>query len=268
MKKIILFVVTLLNSVSCLWIMSSCQKNESLTDREKTQILTVYENTYNDPYGTVDLYYGKYNGYIVFEMMSPLPAEKIIEIAGCIFLFPSENELWTFKNNSLVLLEKVYDRGDLTDKDIKNIHKRYLQEIKKSKENYEKWYEEYLQKAENYKKSDNKLELKSYWCGFDTRDIKEVWNNLKGETCKIDYRLGKYNYSFVFMQIGTAEESKTIKMEEYTFSYPKDFMIWVYKDRDIILKEEIISLEEAYKKGYITKDNLKKIYDIYVLCLN
>lgn len=244
--------------------LTGCKENEGLTDEELTQIKAVYTDRFRDP-GEVDVYYGKYNGYIVFEMFSVLPAERLLVLGNQYFLFSSSNELWTFKDNTLVELEKVYDRGDLNDKDIEKIHKRYLLEMKKSVNDYDKWYENYQEKVESYRNSNVLSEqLKSYWSGRDTKDIKEVWENQKGGSCKMDYKLGKYNYSFVFVEVGTKEESRTIKVADYDFTYSKDFTIWVYKDRDIIIKEEFITLEEAYTRGYLTKNDLQEIHALFV----
>ncbi|MDE6408065.1 MAG: hypothetical protein K2K48_03820 [Anaeroplasmataceae bacterium] len=267
MKKVALFIVTLIGMFGC--FLTGCKQNENLSDKEKTQILTAYQNTTGESYGTVDLYYGKHKGYIVFEMMSVLPAEKIVEIGNQVFVFSSQNDLWAFKDNSLILLEKLYDRGDLNDQDIENIHHRYLQEIKKSVNNYDTWYKSYQEKVESCRKGTIQSEqLKNYWSGYDTKVIKAVWEKQKGESCKIDYKLGKYDYSFVFVEVGTKEESKTIKVADYDFTYSKDFTIWVYKDRDIALKEEFITLEDAYTKGYLTKNHLQEIHNIFVAQMN
>ncbi|MDE7263278.1 MAG: hypothetical protein K2N64_01275 [Anaeroplasmataceae bacterium] len=262
MKKTFLIVVFVVSVLFGLNTLTGCKESETLSDKEKTQIIASFKNTYGKDYGTVDIYYGKHKGYIVFEMMSMLPAEKIVQIGEEIFVFTSRNDLWTFKDDKLVLLEKVYDRGDLTDKDIAKIHSRYLQEIKKAN-----LYENYLKKVEVYKNRTETHEtdhLKTYWSGSDTKVINQVWEKVKSGVCPIDYELGKYNYSFVFMQVGTQEGAKTITVAEQEYTYSKDFTIWVYKDRDIILKEEIITLEEAYQRGYLTKDNIKAIHDIFI----
>lgn len=262
MKKTFLILVLVVSVLFGLNTLTGCKESEDLTDKERTQIIASFKNTYGKDYGTIDLYYGKHKGYIVFEMMSMLPAEKIMQIGEEIFVFTSRNDLWTFKDEKLVLLEKVYDRGDLTDQDIAKIHSRYLQEIKRAN-----LYENYLEKVEAYK---NRTEthvtdhLKTYWSGSDTKVINRVWEKVKNGVCPIDYELGKYNYSFVFMEIGKQEEAKTITVADQEFTYSKDFTIWVYKDRDIILKEEFISLEEAYQRGYLTIEDIKEIHNIFI----
>lgn len=206
-------------------MLTGCKEEDGpLTEKKTAEIKAEIEAKFED--FPVEMIYGKYKGYVVFTFVSQLPAEYTFELGGEIFYFSSMNQLWTLKNDKIVLLEKVYDRGDLMDSDISKIHSVYLGKIIE-----DGWYERYQKKVEEYKNSEKNEDnsLKSSWNPQDTKDIIEIWEKEKGVECTIDCELGKYNYSHVFLQVGTKYEKTTRKVAGVEFRYTHSFTIKIEK---------------------------------------
>ena len=74
-------------------------------------------------------FYGKYNGCIVLSRKSAMNIYLEQNVNGYIFKLPNCNELWVCRNSEYYSLKTAYEKGWLSDNDIKELYRIHNENI-------------------------------------------------------------------------------------------------------------------------------------------
>ncbi|MBQ8293652.1 MAG: hypothetical protein IJX78_07635 [Bacilli bacterium] len=156
-------------------------------------------------------------------------------------------------------LEEAYEKGVINKNILIEIQKRLNEENVVGKYIYDNYSSKKVSK--DYSRN---VYLKIGEFLQDAIDSEKIYinqsviiDNIYGPN--VDF-YGKYNDYYVGMVydfIEHKDEKKVIKVEEY------EFTIFSYRKIYVFNNEKKYELETAYRKGIISKDDLKEIYEIY-----
>lgn len=106
-----------------------CENKESagLSAEVKAEMEAAWlkQNGRELPWNGEDGYYGTYNGAVVYIDGGQLTVITKIEVAGEEFSWPSSFTIYAYKDGWFYDLETAYEKGILTEKNIKSIAERH-----------------------------------------------------------------------------------------------------------------------------------------------
>lgn len=91
--------------------------------------------------GEIKLYYGTYNGYVMYRNSTGPDMMTVKEIAGYKFVFPSMYTIYAYKDGEFYDLEELLEQGLIDEEAIRIAHEHYTQ-IEEIKRVYRKQLEE------------------------------------------------------------------------------------------------------------------------------
>ncbi len=182
--------------------------------------------------------------------------ETKTKIAGYTFVYPTSKTIDICYYNEFTTLEKAYEKGWLTDYDIRDIYYYYTNaNTRKSVDN------SYVPPAFVPLTDEKSLKIKQDFLLFHKDEAERYDSSIEDIT--ISEYFGTYNGCSVmfidtpwwcYMDICWSEE-----IAGYTFGYGSSRTLDVYRNG------EFVSLKEAYEKGWLSKKDIKDIRYYYAI---
>ena len=256
MKKVYILILALLLALTTM----ACDKDQPVTQEMTPQRMAEIEQAWQDHYGTwfgvwweegvyqsLDgvRYYGTCNGYDILYRPGYVQRVTYLRIGGVSFAHPAHFTLFAYQNGQFYSLQKLFDEGIVTKSQLEEMSRLHLV------------YESLLGTT-----------------AFDPQavlDEKIKWTFLQQYASQGDWaakdlsvvHYGKFKddkswdtYAYVCVINGALEykpEKKSELIGGVVLVYPSTQRLLVY------YKDELISLQEAYDRGVLTREDLVAI---------
>lgn len=178
------------------------------------------------------------------------------KIAGYTFVYPTSKTIDIYYFNEFTTLEKAYEKGWLTDYDIRDIYYYYTNaNSRKSVDN------SYVPPAFVPLADEKALKIKQDFLLLYKDEAERYGSGVEDITIR-EY-FGTYNgCSVMFIDTpwwGYMDSFWSEEIAGYTFGYGSSQTLDVYRDG------EFVSLKEAYEKGWLSKNDIKDIRYYYAI---
>lgn len=198
-------------------------------------------------------YYGTYGDCVAMMIDSRYFAKDLgdletqIQVGDYLFTYPTLKQIDIYRNGKFADLDEAYKKGWLSDEAVRDIH--YYHSNKKYIE-----YDFYNPTEITPLSTEQAIKIKQDYIkryNIDDADVKYFI---------IEEYFGVYNNCIV-MLIDCAHVYSTMEYEieiaGYNFEFP------VIREFDVYRNGEFTSLEEAYKKGWVSKEDVRDIHYYY-----
>ncbi len=190
-------------------------------------------------------YFGTYtDGAIAFYMGGWGPTAILeYEIAGCEFYFPTLIDMAIYHDSTFTPLKEFYEKGVLTDDDVKQIHKLYqyndcIRVL--NEETINDWRRYYIKDVDE----DKDIDI------YDVSVDNVCW--LKGLKC---YAM------FIYLKDEFSPKMTEEKIGNVNFVYFTENPLKIYYN------DEIVTVKQLYADGVLTDEDVEDIYNSYILWL-
>ena len=204
-----------------------------------------------------DRCYGVYGEYTVFLRYGKTDAETTISIGGVEFFEPCGFSLLAFRDGEVKELRDVFEAGEISLEDINAIKEKdvaiekYLEWVKENDKRTEK--EKLYQNAKNAiteLDEETKGKIEKAMAKRDQKNIAPNWYGFPDKNLSSLRCYGVFEKCIVLFEptMLTAISTEFVADSEFTFG--SSFGLYGY------CNGEICALEEAYEKGYITREEV------------